>query len=146
MNYQNFTYKIVDSSIADDLVQDIVELYKAGGWWKESAQWRKVIPQMISGSSCFLVVENEQGNIIGMGRVISDGASDAYIQDVVVLNKWRGYGIGREIIKQLVEYCRKQKISWIGLVAEPDTYDFYLKLRFTEKKDYRFFLWEGEKN
>jgi ribosomal protein S18 acetylase RimI-like enzyme len=41
--------------------------------------------------------------IIGMGRAISDGVSDAYIQDVTVHPDLRGKGIGKAIIRKLVE-------------------------------------------
>jgi len=62
-----------------------VDLYRAGGWWQEEPAWRAAIPQMIRGSLCFLLAREPGGRVVGMGRVISDGASDGYIQDVVVL-------------------------------------------------------------
>jgi ribosomal protein S18 acetylase RimI-like enzyme len=60
-----------------------------------------------------------------MGRVLSDGASDAYIQDVVVLTPYRGQGIGRELILRLTRHCLEHRLDWIGLVAEPGTNAFY---------------------
>ena len=93
-------YEIVDS--AD---QAVVGLYRAGKWWREDPAQRAVIPAMIRGSFCFLVARDPEGRIVGMGRVISDGVSDAYIQDVVVLEAWRGRGIGREIVRRLTERC-----------------------------------------
>jgi ribosomal protein S18 acetylase RimI-like enzyme len=65
-----------------------------------------------------------------MGRVISDGASDGYIQDVVVLPEFRGRGIGREIIRRLTDRCVAAGLTWIGLVAEPGTQKFYETLGF----------------
>jgi ribosomal protein S18 acetylase RimI-like enzyme len=65
-----------------------------------------------------------------MGRVISDGASDGYIQDVVVLPEFRGRGIGREIIRRLTDRCVAAGLTWIGLVAEPNTQEFYEALGF----------------
>ena len=108
----------------------VVELYRAGGWWKESPEWRAVIPRMIEGSFCFMVAREEDGRIVGMGRAISDGVSDAYIQDVVVLRSHRGRGIGAELVRRLAEQCAGHGISWIGLVAEPGTQPFYERLGF----------------
>ena len=111
-------------------IEEIVELYKSAGWWQESPEARNVIPDMIRGSSCFMVARSINGRIIGMGRVISDGHSDAYIQDVVVLGAYRGQGIGRELVRRLTQFCVDRKISWIGLVAEPGTYGLYEALGY----------------
>jgi len=119
-------YEIVSSAP----VAEIVELYKAGDWWQESPEARAIIPGMIKGSLCFMVARSLDGRIVGMARVISDGFSDAYIQDVVVLKTHRGLGIGRELIKRLTQFCVARKIAWIGLIAEPDTQDFYEDLGY----------------
>ncbi len=119
-------YEIVSSAPAEE----IVELYKAGNWWQENPEARAVIPGMIAGSLCFMVARSLEGRIVGMARVISDGSSDAYIQDVVVLKSHRGLGIGRELIKRLTQFCVARKIAWIGLIAEPGTQDFYKDLGY----------------
>ncbi|MCU0621711.1 MAG: GNAT family N-acetyltransferase [Gemmatimonadales bacterium] len=126
-------YEIV-TSVATEAV---VELYRAGGWWEESAAARALIPQMIRGSFCFLVARARDGRVVGMGRAISDGVSDAYIQDVVVLRELRGRGVGREIVRRLTERCRAAGIGWIGLIAEPETQDFYLPLGFAPMRGYQ---------
>jgi ribosomal protein S18 acetylase RimI-like enzyme len=109
---------------------EIVDLYKAADWWQESAEARAVIPAMIRGSFCFMVARSLDGKIVGMGRVISDGHSDAYIQDVVVLEDYRGKGVGRELVRRLTQFCIARKIAWIGLVAEPGTQGMYVDLGF----------------
>jgi len=119
-------YEVVESAPTEA----IVELYRAGGWWEESPAARAVIPRMIRGSFCFLLAREPRGRIVGMGRVISDGVSDAYIQDVVVLETYRGRGIGRELVRRLTERCLEAQISWIGLVAEPGTQAFYEPMGF----------------
>ena len=119
-------YEIVSSAP----VEEIVELYKAGDWWQESPESRDVIPGMIKGSFCFMVARSLEGRIVGMARVISDGYSDAYIQDVVVHKSLRGQGIGRELIRRLTQFCVARKIAWIGLIAEPGTQEFYEELGY----------------
>ena len=77
---------------------------------------------------------SETGEFEAMGRVISDGKSDAYIQDVVVRKNLRGQGIGRELVERLKQYCVDNKIEWIGLIAEPGTTKFYESMGFKELK------------
>src|SRR5664280_1981441 len=94
-----------------DLVQSwkeeqIVELYRAGGWWKEGMDQRR-INDLIRGSFLFAVaIDITTGKAVGMGRVISDGVADAYIQDFVVLENWRNSGVGKLILETLLDECR----------------------------------------
>ena len=122
-------------------VEEIVALYESAGWWQESDEARAVIPPMIQGSYCFMIARTVAGEIVGMGRVISDGHSDAYIQDVVVLKDFRGRGIGRELVRRLAQRCRDGKIGWIGLVAEPGTQGLYEGLGFRSLKGYQPMLY-----
>ena len=103
----------------------VVELYQEGGWWKEVPSWRAAIPGMVRGSFCFMVARADDGRILGMARAISDGFSDAYVQDVVVRKSERGRGIGRELVRRVTAFCVDKGISWIGLVAEPGSGAFY---------------------
>jgi len=119
----------------------IVALYEAGGWWREAPSARAVIPAMIRGSFCFMVAREANGRIVGMGRVISDGVSDAYIQDVVVFESHRGLGIGREIVRRLTAGCVAAGIGWICLIAEPGTQAFYEPLGFSALADYQPMLY-----
>ena len=69
--------------------EEIIALYRAGGWWKDEYDPAE-IPRLISGSFAFVVAaEKRSGRAVGMGRVLSDGVSDAYIQDLVVLPGYR---------------------------------------------------------
>lgn len=131
---------IVYEFVATAPVESIVELYRAGGWWSETAASRAAIPGMIQGSFCFLVAREIAGKIVGMGRVLSDGASDAYIQDVAVLETHRDLGIGREIVRRLTERCLEARIGWIGLVAEPGTQAFYEPLGFRHVAGHQLML------
>jgi len=117
-------------SVTSAPVEEIIELYKAAGWWQENPEARAAIPNMIRGSFCFMVARSLEGRIVGMARVLSDGYSDAYIQDVVVLDNYRSRGVGRELVRRLTQFCVSRKISWIGLVAEPGTQGLYEDLGF----------------
>jgi spermidine synthase len=67
-----------------------------------------------------------------MGRSISDGVSDAYIQDVTVSKPFRGKGIGSQLVTKILEKLEKDGIEWIGLIAERGSARFYQPLGFTE--------------
>jgi len=132
MNEEDFDIQIVKSWPEDE----IVNLYKAGGWWRESYN-KSGIKHLIDGSFAFAVLtEKKTGKAIGMGRLLSDGVSDAYIQDLVVLKEYRGKGLGKYLVNELVNYCKSKKIMWIALIAEPDQDRFYSSVGFKHMKNY----------
>jgi len=125
--------------------EEIVQLYKAGGWWKDTYDTAG-IPQLITGSFAFAVaVDRNTGKTLGMGRVISDGVSDAYIQDLVVLPPFRSQSIGKKIAQKLIDFCLAKGIVWIGLIAEPGSSAFYTALGFTTMEQHIPMLYKTEK-
>ena len=84
------------------------------------------INDLIQGSFLFAVaIDISTSRAVGMGRVISDGIADAYIQDLVVQGDWRSWGVGTMILTLLLEECKLRNITWIGLIAEPGSEEFY---------------------
>ena len=140
----------VDDDVVIQLVDawdedEIVHLYRAGGWWKDEYD-RNTLPGLVKGSFAFAVaVDQKTGHAVGMGRVISDGISDGYIQDLVVLPVFRKKGIGKQIVAVLVRACSRAGISWIGLIAEPGTETFYRPLGFHPMQGYIPLLWESDR-
>lgn len=128
----NINIKIIDSWNQDE----IVDLYKSGGWWKEHYN-PSGINRIIKGSFAFAIAfDTKIKKAVGMGRVLSDGVSDAYIQDLVILKEYRNLGIGREIVKVLIDHCKKKGINWISLIAEPKQDGFYETLGFKTMENY----------
>jgi GNAT superfamily N-acetyltransferase len=110
---------------------EIVSLYRSAGWWQEGRDDLSEIGDLIRGSLVFVVaVDRVSGRAVGMGRAISDGVSDAYIQDLVVLPEYRGRGIGGAILGRILAACRDRGIGWIGLIAEGGSGEFYRRLGF----------------
>ncbi|HVN65565.1 MAG TPA: GNAT family N-acetyltransferase [Methanomicrobiales archaeon] len=110
---------------------EIVALFRSAGWWQDGRDDPSEIGGLIRGSLVFVVaVDRASGRAVGMGRAISDGVSDAYIQDLVVLPGFRGRGIGRAILGEVLAACRERGIGWIGLIAEGGSDEFYRRLGF----------------
>jgi len=129
MDRERITVEIVDRWPP----QEIVDLYRAGGWWKDEYD-PAGIPALVEGSHAFAVAVDVKGHAVGMGRAITDRYSDAYIQDVVVMDERRGEGIGRMIVERLLERLREDGLGWIGLIAEDGSEEFYEGLGFKRMK------------
>jgi aralkylamine N-acetyltransferase len=140
MNPDDISVSLVRSWDAEE----IVALYRAGGWWKDEYDPAE-IPRLISGSFAFVVAaDKKSGRAVGMGRAISDGVSDAYIQDLVVLPQYRRKDLGSAMVSQLIARCREAGISWIALVAEPGSENFYVPLGFARMEGYIPLIYQGD--
>lgn len=123
----------------------VLKLYRQAGWWQtdENPEYLQTVEQIIENSFCFVIATRDD-EIIGMGRAISDGVSDAYIQDVTVRQDLRGQGIGKGIIRKLLEHLKSHKLQWIGLISEPGYERFYQGFGFKVMERYTPFLLSEE--
>lgn len=119
----------------------ILALYRQAGWWstEDKESDLEIITKIVANSFCFVIATLDD-QIIGMGRALSDGISDAYIQDVTVQKEFRGQGIGKAIIRTLVNFLKEHKLQWVGLISEPGYEGFYQGLGFKEMVSYTPFL------
>ena len=116
----------------EEQIRQIIGLYRDQGWWQPSDdRSERLLSRLIAGSHCF-VIATEGDRIVGMGRVISDGVSDAYIQDLTVHPDRRKQGIGQFILQTLLERLNTDGIRWIGLIAEPGSDNLYRRAGFRE--------------
>ena len=143
MNSEEIEIKVI---VAVDRIA-VKRLYQDAGWWEENDETSDGNPWidiLVRQSFCF-VGAFCGAELIGMGRAVSDGVSDAYIQDVVVLKKFRRTGIGNKIIEKIIEFLESKHIGWIGLIAEPGTQSFYQRLGFAPMKGYKPMLLKRKK-
>ncbi len=85
-------------------------------------------------NSWYCISIYDQNNLVGFGRIISDGIVHALILDVIVLPEMQGEGIGKEIMNKLILKCKKHNIRDIQLFCAKDKAGFYEKLGF-ERRD-----------
>ncbi|OGR21117.1 MAG: GNAT family N-acetyltransferase [Desulfobacula sp. RIFOXYA12_FULL_46_16] len=131
-----FLGQVTVKPIISALPEDLKDLYTDAAWWDPSYDRDPGFLNHLAKESAVFVGAFYKKKMIGMGRALSDLVSDAYIQDVTVLKEYRGKGIGKIIIRTLVEELRKKGVDWIGLVAEPGTSAFYKELGFDVLKDH----------
>jgi ribosomal protein S18 acetylase RimI-like enzyme len=85
-------------------------------------------------NSWYCISIYDQNNLVGFGRIISDGIVHALILDVIVLPEMQGEGIGKENMNKLILKCKKHNIRDIQLFCAKDKAGFYEKLGF-ERRD-----------
>lgn len=79
-------------------------------------------------NSMFKCFVYDSGRMIAVGRALADGFDASYICDIAVQPDHQGQGIGKQIVRELVE--RSKGHRKIILYAAPGKDSFYLKLGF----------------
>jgi ribosomal protein S18 acetylase RimI-like enzyme len=111
-------------SIADLDWDELTALYRAAPLGNKNAAGLKTA----YSNSMFHCVVREHGRLVGVGRVLADGADCAYICDVALLPSHQGRGLGKEIVARLLE--RSSGHKKIILYSVPGKEAFYRKLGF----------------
>jgi GNAT superfamily N-acetyltransferase len=81
-------------------------LLQAVGWADKDQPDRTV--EALSGVR-FGVVAVDGDRAVGTGMVIGDGATFAYLKDIMVLPEWQGRGIGTRIVEALLAMIRRAR-------------------------------------
>jgi GNAT superfamily N-acetyltransferase len=135
-NHEKCCQKISYRVIRNWDESEIIDLYRAGGWWEMGLNPLN-IPLLMHGSFLFVIaLDTGTDHAVGMGRIISDGSSDGYIQDVVVHHDYRENGIGTAIVSLLRSLGLAFGLSWMGLISVPGEENFYKRAGFSPMKNH----------
>lgn len=88
----------IDSCPGTDVdLEAVVGLYSAVGWTAYTED-REVLAAALAGSH-HVVLAHHDAALVGLARVVSDGASIAYLQDVLVRPDHRRSGLGSALVE-----------------------------------------------
>lgn len=108
--------------------------------WKDYFNFQ-VSPKALQNSLYGVVVkDNNHGPVIGMGRIVGDGAINFYLQDIVVAPAYQGHGVGTMIVKKMMGYVQQYapNNAYIGLFSVETAKEFYKKFDFRGPEDYLY--------
>ena len=104
----------------------MIHNFLKSSYWAENVL-RVTIETSIKNSLCFGIYENNKQ--VGFARVISDYATSALLRDVFILESYREKGLGKWLIKYILEYPELQNVQkW--LLGTKDAHGLYLRYGF----------------
>ncbi|UCZ52785.1 GNAT family N-acetyltransferase [Bacillus shivajii] len=107
------------------------ELYETTGWNKEKFTADDLFYAI--NNSWYLAAAYEGEQLVGFGRIISDGIYQTFIGHMIVHPSYHGQGIGKEVMTRLLNKCESSGIKWVQLTCAHGKSGFYKKFRFEER-------------
>ncbi|MBU2547216.1 MAG: GNAT family N-acetyltransferase [Proteobacteria bacterium] len=112
-------------------VEEIVRLARSVGRpWVDPER----VPRMLASADCYLA-RRDDGRLVGLATLVSDGAFMAYAQHVWVSPDCHGLGIGRAMMERMIRDCENKGYLGLGLFADPEAVDFYGRFGFEPVKN-----------
>jgi GNAT superfamily N-acetyltransferase len=105
---------------------DMVHEYLRTSYWAQGRS-RATVERSIRHSLCFGAYHS--GRQVGFGRAITDYAVFAYIADVFVLPEFQGRGIGKAIVRNMMEHPQLQGLQ-LMLLRTRDAHGLYTPFGF----------------
>ncbi len=112
----------------------LIEIYSNVGWNNYTNN-----PKMLEASyknSLKVISAWENDRLIGIIRVIGDGYSIIYIQDLLVLNEYQHNGIGSLLLDKIAKIYDNVYQKILLTEDQPNTIGFYEKCGFKKSNEY----------
>lgn len=122
----NYTIKLSPPSAVQ-----LAHLRSAVGWDNPELS---VLEHSIN-QSLFWVSAHTSEQLIGVGRIVGDGAMYFYIQDLIVLPPFQGQKVATGLMEHIEHYLLKtcSKRATVGLFAAKGKESFYRKYAYLER-------------
>ena len=109
-------------------LEDVLHLYQAVGWTNYTNQPQMLEKSLFHSLAIYLARDGEE--IVGLVRLVGDGFSSVFVQDLIVLPSYQRQGIGSALMKKALENYKDA--YQVQLVTEQTerTLGFYRSMGF----------------
>ena len=110
------------------------KLFQTTGW-NEKYQLSPDDLMQALRASWYLLGAYDGEQLVGFGRLVSDGVLHAMIYELIVLPEYQGQGIGGKILEKLVEKCQEADVRDIQLFCARGKRSFYERRGFVKRPE-----------
>ena len=118
--------------VGQEWIVDLVEIF-ATTWWAGDRDHAAAAAAIAGADLAVGLVDRDADRLVGVTRVLTDGAFVALILDVVVHPEWRGRGLGALLMEAVLARPELAAVRSIELVCQPDLVPFYRRFGFTDQ-------------
>ena len=109
-------------------LDDVLHLYQAVGWTNYTNQPQMLAQALTHSLATYLARDGEE--IVGLVRLIGDGFSSVFVQDLIVLPTYQRQGIGSTLMKQALSDYKDTYQIQLATEESEKTLGFYRSLGF----------------
>ena len=117
-------------------VEDILYLYNDVGWSSYTKNIDSLIKSIKNSLKVISVWDNDL--LVGLIRVVGDGHSIIYIQDILILQKYQNSGIGKRLIEIILDKYKNVRQKVLLTDKEEKNILFYKKVGFSMDEEFGF--------
>lgn len=113
--------------------RELLDLYNSVGWSSYTQNPERMVPMV--ENSWLVWTAYDDGALVGLIRVVGDGLTIAYIQDLLIAPEYQRRGIASELLSRVVESVseiRQVFISTDSQAGNQHVIDFYLSRGFAD--------------
>ena len=115
-------------------LEDVLHLYQAVSWTNYTNQPQMLAQALTHSLAIYLARDGEK--IVGLVRLVGDGFSSVFVQDLIVLPSYQGQGIGSNLMKEaLADYKDAYQVQ-LATEQTEKTLGFYRSLGFETLSTY----------
>ena len=115
-------------------LEDVLNLYQAVGWTNYTNQ-PKMLEQSLSHSLViYLALDGDA--VVGLIRLVGDGFSSVFVQDLIVLPSYQRQGIGSSLMKQALEDFKEAYQVQLATEQTEENVGFYRSMGFETLSTY----------
>lgn len=112
---------------------ELVALYESVGWTAYTADPDRLYQAV--NRSLSVVSARKNGKLVGLARVVGDGQTIVYLQDILVDPSLHRTGVGRRLFQKVLEPYADVRQQVLITDDEPGQRSFYEAMGFTEIRD-----------
>lgn len=112
---------------------ELVALYDSVGWSAYTRHPARLAAAV--SASLAAVTARQDGRLIGLARLVGDGQTIAYLQDILITPDYQRHGIGRELFERVFAPFSDVRQKVLITNDEPSQRAFYESMGFIETGD-----------
>jgi ribosomal protein S18 acetylase RimI-like enzyme len=122
-------------AFAGEHLPGVLELYDAEGW-PSFPRDPPLAQQALTAPGVVSLVAVQEGEVAGVSRLMTDGALDAYLCELVVAERVRRKGIGRALVEEAFVRSGARRLD---ILSAEGSEGFYASFRHREFPGYRLY-------
>ena len=115
-------------------LEDVLHLYQAVGWTNYTHQ-PEMLEQALS-HSLVIYLALDGNAVVGLIRLVGDGFSSVFVQDLIVLPSYQRQGIGSALMKQALEDFKEAYQVQLATEQTEENVGFYRSMGFETLSTY----------